>query len=289
MTSNSDGTDSDIHTGNLHESIRCEYTKKYSSTYDSSDSESKVRRHSDCDGVSGPGDAILHGAMNGRSKKRDHKDSESDHKTMPQMDFDQKDLLHIVKYMQRQILDVKASVDSLREESRQNHEQIMKQLVRIEGGSRRSSLQTARRSSVDTSLDSQVHELTQLHGLHPQVPHHRHAYDKGSSGGGSRRSSLQTARCSSLDTSLDSQVHELTQLHGLHPQVPHHRYAYDKGSSGGGSRRSSLQTARCSSLDTSLDSQVHELTQLHGLHPQVPHHRYAYDKGSSGGNKSDED
>lgn len=77
MASNSDGTDSDIHTGNLHESIRCEYTKTYSSTYDSSDLEPQARSNSDCDGVSGPGDAILHGDMNERSKRRDDKDSES--------------------------------------------------------------------------------------------------------------------------------------------------------------------------------------------------------------------
>ncbi|XP_046561150.1 uncharacterized protein LOC124270145 isoform X2 [Haliotis rubra] len=157
MASNSDGTDSDINTGNLYENIRCEYTKGYSSTFDSSsDSDSRARYHSDCDGVSVLRDEILLRGMSGRRMEPNNKDSES---------------------------------DSLREEVRVNHEQIMKQLVRIEGSneesvkrprSRRPSLQVTRISPEDTSIDSQI--LT-THLL--QVPLHGHDVHRKRSPGGS--------------------------------------------------------------------------------------------------------
>ncbi|XP_046561142.1 uncharacterized protein LOC124270145 isoform X1 [Haliotis rubra] len=190
MASNSDGTDSDINTGNLYENIRCEYTKGYSSTFDSSsDSDSRARYHSDCDGVSVLRDEILLRGMSGRRMEPNNKDSESDVKPQPPVDCDQRGLFQIIMDMQRQIMDVKASVDSLREEVRVNHEQIMKQLVRIEGSneesvkrprSRRPSLQVTRISPEDTSIDSQI--LT-THLL--QVPLHGHDVHRKRSPGGS--------------------------------------------------------------------------------------------------------
>ncbi|XP_067687565.1 uncharacterized protein [Haliotis asinina] len=102
----------------------------------------------------------------------------------PPIDCDQRGLFQIVLDMQRQIMDVKASVDSLRQEVRMNHEQVMKQLIRIEGSneegakrprSRRHSFQVIRTSSEDTSIDSQI--LT-THLL--QVPQHGQRRSRGS-------------------------------------------------------------------------------------------------------------